>query len=196
MCSGIATAWKFIDRKFEYYVAFRLNFKSIERIKNECFKCYLSILLQLVRSIAGKKTKKCFHIRNLMRGRNKLIHILPLVKSMSSCCPHVLNKKKTFHIYPLAHNGVFLFLLFFVFKSTCPTYSHWPRISSWYSYFQKYLFHIFPLAKNIFLVFLFLKVPVPHTPTDHEYFLGILIFKRTCSSYSHWSRIFSWYSYF
>jgi len=37
LCSGIATAWKFIDRKFEYYVAFRLNFKSIERIKKRVF---------------------------------------------------------------------------------------------------------------------------------------------------------------
>ena len=111
-----------------------------------------------MRSIALEKTKKCFHSTNLMSGLNirKLIHILPLVNSMSSCCSRVLNKKKAFHIYPLETYGVFF--LFFISKTICPTYSHRSRIFSWYSYFSKYLSH----------------------PT-----------------YSHWPRIvFSWYSYF
>jgi hypothetical protein len=50
---------------------------------------------------------------------------------------------------------------------------------------KKYPSNIFPLPKNTFYVFLYLKVSVPHIPTDQEYFLGFLIFKSTCPTYSH-----------
>ena len=174
----------------------------------------ISIMLQLVRSIAEKNTKKCFHSRNLMSGkiRNKLIHILPHVNSMSSCCSRVLNKKKhstythwrimkyssysLFLKLPVTHipTGQEYFLCILILKSTCSTYSHWPDILSWYSYFKNYLSHIFPLARNTFLVFLFFKST---WPTYKVFFLGILILKSTCPIYSHWpSMVYFCYSYF
>ena len=73
------------------------------------------------------------------------------------------------------------FLVIPIFKSTCPTYSHWPRIFSRVSFFKN-------TRPTYSYVFLYLKVlhwprilsrfsTVPHIPTGQEYFLGFLIFK-------------------